>query len=254
MTITFENDNDVIIYALEKIISYARRTQQIFVAQCIWWLVSLIGLEKGLVIYIDNLNGRTVDTAEPLPEQDFIPERRIATEKKSSVPQEVKVPREVSSTPRDLEEDQRIDTTLKECEEYLRDSRRLRKIAALKATGRTLTGLINPTPISKKQLRKKDRVNRNRSNPKISHPKTEGIDEAEIRRRKREGECLRCAWPLARKGSHRVADCRRPIKLDTGSALFPNSQEYPKNNQQQPTVKEVSSEETSSTESSDDSL
>jgi hypothetical protein len=47
MTITFENDNDVIIYALEKIISYARRTQQIFVAQCVWWLASIIGLEQG---------------------------------------------------------------------------------------------------------------------------------------------------------------------------------------------------------------
>jgi hypothetical protein len=33
MTITFENNNNVIIYALEKVITYARRTQQIFVAQ-----------------------------------------------------------------------------------------------------------------------------------------------------------------------------------------------------------------------------
>jgi len=254
MAITFENDNDVIIYALEKIISYARRTQQIFVAQCIWWLASLIGLEKGLVIHIDNLNGRTVDTAELLSGQDYIPKRRNATGRKSPVPEEVKVPRGVSSTPRDLEEDKRTDTVLKECEEYLRDSRRLRELAALKATGRTLTGLINPTPISKKQLRKKDRVYRKRSNPKLSHPKTEGIDKAEIQRRSREGECLRCAWPLNRKGSHRVAECRRPIKLDIGTALFPNSQEYQKSDQQQPTVEEDNSEETSSTESSDDSL
>jgi len=254
MAITFENDNDVIIYALEKIISYARRTQQIFAAQCIWWLASLIGLEKGLVIYIDNLNGRTIDTAEPLPEQDYIPERRNATGKKNPIPEEVKVPRGVSSTPRDLEEDKRTDTILDECEEYLKDSKRLREIAALKATGRTLTGLINPTPISKKQLRKKDRVSRNRINPKPSHLKTEGIDNAEIQRRKREGECLRCAWPANRKGSHRVADCRRPIKLDKGSALFPNSQGHQKSNHQQPTVEDNSLEETSSTESSDDSL
>ena len=27
MTITFENDNDVIVYPLEKVISYARKTQ-----------------------------------------------------------------------------------------------------------------------------------------------------------------------------------------------------------------------------------
>jgi hypothetical protein len=55
MTITFENDNDVIVYALEKIISYARRTQQIFVAQCVWWHASIIGLEQGINNYIDNL-------------------------------------------------------------------------------------------------------------------------------------------------------------------------------------------------------
>jgi len=55
MTITFENDNDVVLYALEKIIAYARRTQQIFVAQCVWWLASIIGLDKGLVVHINNL-------------------------------------------------------------------------------------------------------------------------------------------------------------------------------------------------------
>ena len=53
MTISFENKNNVIVYALEMIISYARGTQQIFVAQCIWWIASVIGLEQGLVTYID---------------------------------------------------------------------------------------------------------------------------------------------------------------------------------------------------------
>jgi hypothetical protein len=67
MTITFENDNDIIVYPLEKVISYARRTQQIFVAQCVWWLASIIGLEQGLVNYIDNIESRIktfVDTEE----------------------------------------------------------------------------------------------------------------------------------------------------------------------------------------------
>jgi hypothetical protein len=62
MTITFENDHDVIVYALEKIISHARRTQHIFVAQCVWWLASIIGLEQGLIIHIDNLNSRVETT------------------------------------------------------------------------------------------------------------------------------------------------------------------------------------------------
>jgi len=58
MSITFENENDVIVYALEKVISHARRTQQVFVAQCIWWLALVIGLEQGLINPIDNLRAR----------------------------------------------------------------------------------------------------------------------------------------------------------------------------------------------------
>jgi len=59
MTITFENVNDVVVYALEKIIASARRTQQIFVAHCVRWLASIIGLEQALITYIDNLRIRS---------------------------------------------------------------------------------------------------------------------------------------------------------------------------------------------------
>jgi len=58
MPITFQNDNDVTIYALEWVISHARRTQQIFVAQCVWWLASINGLEQGLVSHIDRLQAQ----------------------------------------------------------------------------------------------------------------------------------------------------------------------------------------------------
>jgi hypothetical protein len=58
MTITFESDKDVIVYALEKKISYARNNQYIFLAQSIWWISSTIRLQEGLVIYIDNLKVR----------------------------------------------------------------------------------------------------------------------------------------------------------------------------------------------------
>jgi len=54
MTITFENDNNVIVYALGKIISYARNNQFIFLAQSVWWISSIIGLQQGLIIRIDN--------------------------------------------------------------------------------------------------------------------------------------------------------------------------------------------------------
>jgi hypothetical protein len=237
MTITFESGNDVIIYALEKVISYARKTQQIFVAQCVWWLASIIGLDEGLVNYIDNTQFRIDVTV--------LPER---------VPG---VRRTVSPVPMDNQEDQRQDKILKECEEYLKDSRRLREIAALKATGKTLTGLINPTAISKKHLRKKDRYRRKPAGPPTKgRPETAGIEEAEIQRRKSNGECLRCAWPTNRKGSHRVADCRRPIKLDNGTAGFPKAKEYLKAKpaSQLFPVEEESSEPSSSEESSDDSL
>jgi len=55
MTISFENDNDIIVYALEKIISYARELQYIFLAQSVWWISSIIRLQQGLVVYINNL-------------------------------------------------------------------------------------------------------------------------------------------------------------------------------------------------------
>jgi hypothetical protein len=59
MTLTFENDNHVIVYALEMIISYFRENQYIFLAQRIWWISSIIGLQQGLVIFIDNVKIRS---------------------------------------------------------------------------------------------------------------------------------------------------------------------------------------------------
>jgi hypothetical protein len=59
MTITFESDNEVIVYTLEKIISYARTNQYIFLPQSIWWISSIIGLQQELVLHIDNLKIRS---------------------------------------------------------------------------------------------------------------------------------------------------------------------------------------------------
>jgi len=55
MTITFDNDNEVIVYALDKIISYARENQYIFLAQSVWWISSITGLQQKLVDRIENL-------------------------------------------------------------------------------------------------------------------------------------------------------------------------------------------------------
>jgi hypothetical protein len=115
---------------------------------------------------------------------------------------------------------ERQDRVLKECEKYLKDSRRLRDIATLKTKGRTRSGRVNPLVASKESLRitKKQRQS--------EYPPTRGISITEIERSRKEGECLRCAWPSDRKGKHRVADCQRAIKLDKGTANFPKAKNF----------------------------
>jgi hypothetical protein len=53
--ITFGNENNIIVYPLDMIISLARDHHYIFVVQCIQWIASVIGLHQGLIIHIDNL-------------------------------------------------------------------------------------------------------------------------------------------------------------------------------------------------------
>jgi uncharacterized HAD superfamily protein len=56
--ITFGNENNIIVYPLDKIVSLARDHHYIFVVQCIQWIASVIGLHQGLSIHIDNLHER----------------------------------------------------------------------------------------------------------------------------------------------------------------------------------------------------
>jgi len=58
MPITFGNDSDVIVYALEKIIFFARNIQYLFVGNCVWCIAGIIGLDDNLRIHIDNLTLR----------------------------------------------------------------------------------------------------------------------------------------------------------------------------------------------------
>jgi hypothetical protein len=96
MTITFENDNDVIIYALEMVFIYARRTEQIFVAQCVWLLASIICLEQGFVIQFD--------TAKQISENTNMGSGRPTSDLGNSVKYEGRV----SPTPWDYQEDPRL--------------------------------------------------------------------------------------------------------------------------------------------------
>ena len=160
MTITFENDNDVIVYALEKIISYARKTQQIFVAQCVWWLASIIGLEQGLIVHIDNLRKRTTDVQEPISTKASEPEASVVQD--SEVPEFGKVhPNSVqqilsvgtvSPTPRDLTENRRLNQVLESAEQVVQESIRDRTTRQ--------RNRVNPLPQTKMQLRKARKVKR----------------------------------------------------------------------------------------------
>jgi hypothetical protein len=200
MTITFENDDDIIISVLEKVISYARRTQQIFVAQCVWWLASVIGLQQGLISHMDNLRVRS----EIIEAGSYLD---IGTSKDSALPCE----------------SDRQDIIPRECEEYLRDSRQLREVAKLKTLGIKRTSHVKSLT-APKRIKRVDRKTSRAS--RKDHSKTEGISDTEISRRKSAGECLRCAWPVERKGHHRVKNCVRPIKQTSGTASHPKEKKY----------------------------
>jgi len=74
MKITFENDNNVIVYVLEMIISYARENKYIFLAQSIWRISSIIGFQADLVSYIDKLRINL-----PAPEDRYIIQNKEIT-------------------------------------------------------------------------------------------------------------------------------------------------------------------------------
>jgi hypothetical protein len=101
MTISFENDNDVIVYTLEKIIAFARNNQYIFLAQSVWWISSIIGLQQELIVHIDNIRGRS-----------NIRDQKI---------------RALSATPRDLSLE-RVDKSLTQTEQFIKESEDSRKI------------------------------------------------------------------------------------------------------------------------------
>jgi hypothetical protein len=160
MTITFENDSDVIVYALEKIISFARKTNHLFVANCVWWIAGLIGLDSGLINYIDNLGERK-------RVQSILSERRISSTPKDLTreqrldslgeahpdrAQQIISERGVSSTPRDLTKDQRLDLVLAKAEECLATSKDIRNSWHCSQ--------INPLPQTKNQLKKARKTKR----------------------------------------------------------------------------------------------
>jgi len=164
MTITFENENDVIVYALEKIISYARKHQYIFVAQSVWWIASVIGLTEGLGTHIDNLRIRR-DISVPnhfrkekvIEPQDlsgcYIPEVAsgyIHPERTNQVDKRNNDNLEVGDS--DLELDQASLIT-QSANRFINNSRKERKALERKpcVLSRTRSGKVPTRPLTKKQ-------------------------------------------------------------------------------------------------------
>jgi hypothetical protein len=221
MTITFESDKDVIVYALEKIISYARDNQYIFLAQSVWWISSILGLQQGLIIHIDNLKVRS-DIREPVEipkpfnpaeELNIHPDRvpRIQDTDNDYIDSE---PDSVSTTETDIHNE-----VIDNCEAFLQQSQEERKSIGRKTR--------QDSRVIKARI---DRKNRRKANKplKTFGTQTEGIDGSELKRRKAAGECQRCAWPQDRKGSHKTLDCFRWKRVEKGTAPFPKNTRYHK--------------------------
>jgi len=216
MTINFENDNDVIVYALEKIISYARDNQYIFLAQSIWWISLIIGLQSGLVIHINNIRERSNHSTNQQGKEVSATPRDIQGDSRSQNKTKQSCIAESSS---DIEGYDRQEKILQDCETFIKKSQPQQRIAALKSASKTTSRRINPTKKTKKSFR----VEKGKS-----YKEMEGIKSTEIERRKTDGECLRCTWPSDRRGAHRVKDCRRPIRLEEGTASYPKVKQYSK--------------------------
>jgi len=200
MTITFENGNDIIVYALKKIISFARMNQHIFIAQYLWWIAAGIGLLQGLIDFIDNLDIRTATTNTAIQEIFTMP-RNIGRKVKESCLT-------------------RGDTILSAAEHFLEESIEARKDYASKRSRSTHPGRINPvlqTNQQLKQAKKQKGVVQNYST------QTEGTEASELRRRKAADQCERCAWPQDLKGGHDTLDCYWWTHLNKGTAPISKS-------------------------------
>jgi hypothetical protein len=85
MTRTFENDSEVIVYALEMIVSFSQENQYLFVANCAWWIAGVIGLDNRLTSYIDNLESkRAITDNRAISETPRDIARGVSPEKQSS--------------------------------------------------------------------------------------------------------------------------------------------------------------------------
>jgi hypothetical protein len=209
MILTFENDNDIIVYALEKITSYARENQFIFLAQSIWWISLIIGLQQGLVIHIDNLKIRSnismTAIVLDMPGNHHIHPSRLAASQEPSSQCSDSGADSDSTTEADIQ-----NQVFENCDVLLSQSKQERKAIGLK--NRQVSRIIKQKAIKKAERKKP---------VKTFGTLTPGINPCELRRRKAAGEYQRGAWPQDRKGSHTMIDYFWWKRLENGTAPFP---------------------------------
>jgi hypothetical protein len=207
MTITFESEEDVTVYGLEKIIFYAGDNSYIFLAQSIWWISSILGLQEELVIHIHHLKAQKEAIRATIPDKDIssqdigIHPDRLANIQNPDNGNCTSDGDSVSTTETEIHNE-----IIDNCQTLLAQSQQERK-----AIGRITR---QASRVVKRKANKKKPV-------KTFGTQTEGIDRSELRRRKAAGECQRCGWPRDRKGSHNTLDCFRWKRIDKGTAPFP---------------------------------
>jgi hypothetical protein len=171
MTITFERDNDVIVYALEKIIAFARENQYLFMGKCVWWIAGIIGLDSGLTIYID-----TLEVRKQIGQLRISPTPRDIGRSASANSQEIEIEKELlSNNTEQKNQPQRNSWSAKRNQgnKVLKLSKGQRKKLAREVSledkpaeyipdplRRTRKGRINPLPQTKTQLKKARKAKR----------------------------------------------------------------------------------------------
>jgi len=166
MIVTFENENDIIVYALEKIICYARDNHYIFVAQSIRWIASIIGLSEGLATHIDNLRIRFGASQLISEEDQLFPEKdlpnKLSKHRDLEIQESSIHPERVFQVNKDREDSEvegsqaqlsRATTIIQSTKAFIEQSQKERKALRKKPCGlsRTRSGKVPRKPLTKKQ-------------------------------------------------------------------------------------------------------
>jgi hypothetical protein len=156
MTITFENDNDIIVYALKRIISYAGNNQYIFLAQSVWWISSIIGLQQGLVIHIDNLRRQNnLNLKELGTEKESVVLSDLPEEPRNKPDNQSIHPDRISQIDSSVDINH-LDKVLAETDRILENSQIQRKRFDL--LRRTRQGKVQPRTLAKKERKWLNRI------------------------------------------------------------------------------------------------